>query len=79
MGATENGLLEEYDDEGDWDDENESVVRAKWSMDGAKMLTEAAEMLRAEADGLLRMEKEGWQLMGPVEDDYGFIRRELVQ
>ena len=69
--------LEHTDDDDDdiRDDPNESAVRAKWSMDGASTLTEAAQKLRSLAEGLLQMEREGWQLTEPVADDYGFIRK----
>jgi hypothetical protein len=43
--------------------------------DGAETLTEAAQMLRAEADRLETLERDGWQLQGPVSDDYGLIAR----
>jgi hypothetical protein len=66
---------EDWDDE-DWDDENSATVRAKWSIDDAKTLSEAAAMSRAFAEWLENLERDGWQLTGPVEDDYGFIRRE---
>lgn len=67
---------EEFEEE--YDDENEQIVRAKWSMDGAKTLSEAASLLRCYADNLMDMEREGWQLIQPIEDDYGFIRKKLV-
>jgi hypothetical protein len=67
----------EFDDEDDWDDPNRSTVRAKWSMDGAMTLTEAAQKLRAFADDLLAMEADGWQLTERVNDDYGFIRKNV--
>ena len=67
--------VDQYDD---WDDEeyegeNDEIVRAKWSFDGATTLQEAAEMLRSYADGLEKLHKDGWVLRGPIEDDYGFI------
>lgn len=51
-------------------------IRAKWAMDGATTLSEAAGKLRELAHQLELLEQEGWQLTGPVEDDYGFIRRQ---
>ena len=53
----------------------EEVIRAKWIMDGAKTLTEAAQRLREEADRLEKLQADGWELTTPVEDDYGFIER----
>ena len=61
----------EDDDEYDGSD----IIRAKWSMDGASTLTEAAHQLRLYASSLEKLESEGWQLTGPVEDDYGFIEK----
>jgi len=44
-------------------------------MDGAETLSEAAKMLRDFADHIEKLEREGWQLDGPVADDYGEIRK----
>lgn len=70
-------VVEEFDDdeEDEFDEENNDIIRAKWSFDGATTLTEAAEMLKNYADEILKLEKEGWQLESPIEDDYGFIKR----
>ena len=48
-------------------------LRAKWVMDGATTLKEAAAMLRAEADRIEQLSKDGWTLEGPIEDDWGFL------
>lgn len=71
--GSEDNDLDEVEEE--FDPENESIVRAKWSFDGATTLSEAAQKLRNYADELIQMEKEGWQLTQPIEDDYGFIER----
>lgn len=55
------------------EEEVDEVIRAKWMMDGAKTLSEAATKLRKAADSLEKLEKEGWQLTQPVDEDYGFI------
>lgn len=55
--------------------ENDDIIRAKWVMDNANTLSEAAAQLRAYADELVELEKQGWQLDGPVYDDYGMISR----
>ena len=52
-------------------------IRAKWSMDGAKTLSQAAKKLRKQADALERMEVQGWQLTGTIDNDWGFCEREL--
>jgi hypothetical protein len=64
--------LREYDEAGD------ICIRGKWSMDGARTLTEAAHALREYADDLQALERAGFQLRGPVEDDYGFVERDVV-
>ena len=48
-------------------------IRAKWIMDGATTLEEAAKMLRGFANYLERMGREGWLLRNPIDDDWGFI------
>ena len=57
------------------DSDDELVIRAKWSLDGATTLAEAAEMARELADNLETLEREGWQLDAPIQDDYGFAHR----
>jgi hypothetical protein len=49
----------------------EEIIRAKWTFDDATTLSEAAKKLRTYADELEEMERKGWQLEAPVEDDYG--------
>lgn len=51
----------------------EMLVRAKWSIDGAKTLSEAADKLEALAKELREMEADGLQLDGEIQDDYGSI------
>jgi hypothetical protein len=48
-------------------------LRGKWSFEGARTLSEAAEALRALAAEMERLESEGWQFRQPVEDDYGWL------
>lgn len=57
------------------EDDGDDVIRAKWVMDGARTLSEAARKLEAFAVELRELEESGWQLAGPVEDDYGVIRQ----
>ena len=60
--VTETGTTEDED----------NTVRAKWTIDGAATLAEAAQMARGFADGLQRLHDEGYVLRQPVSDDYGF-------
>ena len=53
----------------------ESILRAKWCMDGAATLSQAAAKLRAFADEVEELEREGWQLTQPICDDYAFIEK----
>lgn len=69
--------LEEFSDEWeDWaEEENTEIIRAKWIMDGASTLQEARIRVTAFAEYLGLLEKEGWYLIDPVHDDYGFIMK----
>lgn len=51
------------------------TIRAKWVMDGATDLFEAALALTTFARSLLDLHDQGWRLEGPVTDDYGFISK----
>jgi len=48
-------------------------IRAKYILDGATSLEEAADMARAYADYLEQLAEQGFQLAYAVEDDYGFV------
>ena len=52
--------------------EDDDIVRAKWTIDGATTLAEAAQKARGFADYLQKLHDEGYVLRGPVSDDYGF-------
>jgi hypothetical protein len=49
------------------------TIRAKWSMDGATTLREAANKLRRKADWLEDLASAGFELNAPIQDDYGFV------
>ena len=77
----------EYDDDDDYesdsesesefdfeeDFENETLIRAKWIMDGASTLDQAIAQVRGFANYLARLKTEGWVLKGPVDDGYGYL------
>jgi len=50
----------------------EVIIRAKWTIDGAATLAEAAQKAREFAEYLLDLDVQGYALSGPVDDDYGF-------
>ena len=51
------------------------LMRAKWTMDGARTLSEAAKQVRALANEIEELSQEGFELGAPVEDDYAFLIR----
>ena len=50
------------------------TIRGKWSIEGARTLTDAALMLRDYAHELEHMRASGLELSSPVEADYGIVR-----
>jgi len=52
------------------------IVRAKWALDGARTLNEAAQKVRTFADYLQTLHNEGWVLAGPITGDYGYCHRQ---
>ena len=50
----------------------EICIRATWSFDGAKTLTDAATRLRDYASDLEGLAALGFDLRDEIEDDYGF-------
>lgn len=50
------------------------TIRGKWSMEGARTLTDAARMLRDYAHELEHMRASGLELTAPIEADYGVVR-----
>ena len=50
------------------------TIRGKWSIEGARTLTDAALMLRDYAHELEHMRASGLELARPVEADYGIVR-----
>jgi len=59
----------------EWRDYGHLVLRAKWTMDGATTLAEAAARFRERADELDELACAGFELEHPVSDDYAFIVR----
>lgn len=49
------------------------IVRAKWTIDGAATLAEAAAKLEDLAAWLRGLHEQGWTFDEPVNDDYGFL------
>jgi len=60
---------EEYNEEG----ENSICIRAKWTIDGAKTIDEAIELLNEFIRHLKYLKEEGWELRDEISDDYGHL------
>ncbi len=63
-------------DEDDDNDDEEICIRAKWSMDGARTLAEARQKLYEYAEHLEELGQQGYELIEPIEDDYGFVEKQ---
>lgn len=61
-----------------FDEENTSIIRAKWMFDGAKTIDECIEKCLKYIEFLKDLKYEGWELECEVNDDYGHIRRRLL-
>ena len=80
---------ETFEDEDEWEEDEESeewcaenveIIRAKWSMDGAETLEEAAQLMENFAKQLRQLKTEGYILIDTIDDDYGFIiKKELLE
>ena len=65
-------------DDDDFDDENNSILRGKWIYDESTSIDEMIECLQREIRLLTDLKTDGWYLTRQVEDDYAFIRRDVV-
>jgi hypothetical protein len=59
----------------EWRDWGHLTLRAKWTMDGASTLTEAASRFRERATELDELAAAGFELDQPVQDDYAIVIR----
>ena len=58
------------------DDENMMGIRFKWLADGAETIDDIIGFLQSEIDWYMKLKAEGWELCEPVQDDYGFIKKQ---
>lgn len=56
-------------------DNDDIIIRAKWTMDGATTIDEAIEKLDGYIEYLKSLKEEGWELREPVNDDWGFLHK----
>lgn len=61
------------------DDDMPHIIRAKWTMDDAATLDQCVERLYAYAEHLKELKRQGWELINPVSDDYGFLENRKEQ
>ena len=54
-------------------EDDELPLRAEWMADGASTPGEVAAMLRGEAAALRAQAAQGFELVGAIDDDWGFI------
>jgi hypothetical protein len=75
------GLWREYAEfrDGDEDDEEPEIIRAKWIIDGAATLEDAARLAEEFAGYLRGLSADGWRLRAAVDDDYGYLTRDEPQ
>lgn len=69
-------VIEDEDEDLDEEDfENQLLLRAKWSLDGAATMEEAAAKARELADRIDEWRREGYALTQPIYDDYGYAEK----
>jgi hypothetical protein len=71
--SSEDDMPDLVEDDGEEDDEDPFIIRAKWQMDGARTLDEAINKLKGFIEYLRELKDDGWELRDSVEDDYGFL------
>lgn len=67
-------VLDSEVDEMEIDDPTLVVIRGRWSLDGARTLSDAAEMAREQAYYFEMLMDAGYELEGIIDDDYGVAR-----
>lgn len=59
----------------DFEDDNHFTFRAKWMLDGCSNLEDVINRLEEEIEYIKQLQDDGWELIGTIEDDWGFLRR----
>lgn len=57
------------------EEEYDEILRMKWIGDGSKNLDELIEKLKQEISFIQRLKEDGYELISPMCDDYGFIKK----
>lgn len=74
LGEAENAPSMDVDEFND-DDEHQKVVRFKWMGDGCASVDQIIERLHQEISYYTQLKYEGWELRGPIQDDWGFMHK----
>jgi len=74
---TDYEILSESESESE--SEDDEIIRAKWMFDGCATLDAIIKRLQEHIVYIEELKSEGWQLTGPVEDDYGFMKKPKVE
>jgi hypothetical protein len=57
------------------EEEEEEIIRGKWILDGAASIQNAIELIDSFKAYLETLRDEGYELTHPIEDDYGYLRK----
>ena len=57
----------------DEEEEDQIIIRAKWTMDGAETIDECIQKLNTYIEYLKSLKEDGWDLREAVDDDWGFL------
>ena len=66
---------EEVDDDEEFDWENTTTIRTKWTWDGCSTLDEVIQACHKSIEYIKSLKDDGWELMNTVCDYYGTIER----
>lgn len=63
---------EEYAEE---EEDDSEIIRAKWLYDGCESMDDIIKRLEGQIEYIKKLKNDGWELIQPVDDDYGFMRQ----
>jgi hypothetical protein len=59
----------------DESEEDTEIIRSKWALDGCASFDQIVARLGSLIEHYRRLKADGWELVNPIDDDYGFIRQ----
>lgn len=57
------------------EEDDSEIIRAKWLFDGCGTMDEIITRLEDQIEYIKKLKNDGWELIQPVNDDYGFMRQ----